>query len=58
MKPIERFEEYTMNSLDQVLVYIKNGQIKAGRLSFKIKNQTNKKSLKELIESVNRECEQ
>lgn len=51
MKPIERFEELNGNSLDQIILWIRSGQIKSGSKAIKVKNKNI--TLKELIESAN-----
>ena len=57
MKALDRYEELINTPLDQVIMYIKNGKIAAGRYS-NITKSKELKSLKELIENVTREQQQ
>lgn len=54
MKALDRYEELINTPLDQVIMYIKNGKITAGKYS-NITKSKELKSLKELIENVTRE---
>lgn len=54
MKALDRYEELINTPLDQVIMYIKNGKIAAGKYS-NIAKSKELKSLKELIENVTRE---